>query len=51
MGNYQEINMTKLIEDIKNIQADTSVSEYSEGYSNGWHGACDRILKELEFAK
>lgn len=46
----QEINMNKFINEIRNSQADTEVSEYSEGYANGWHSACDRILKELEFA-
>ncbi len=36
------------IQQIKDNYAETEVSDYSEGYSNGWHGACDLVIKTIE---
>ena len=47
---YMVNNKTALIlqiEALKENWAETEVTEYSEGYSNGYHKACDDIIKIL----
>ena len=44
----QTKEIVKMIEEEKNKFAETEVTEYSEGYSNGWIKACEGILIKIK---
>lgn len=44
----QTKEIIKIIEDIKETWAETEVTQYSKGYSNGVHFVCDKLIKKLQ---